>query len=144
MVRRMSKEVRVIDIARKNVITCKFDERLPDVAKLMLDNWIGSVLVVDDDQKPIGIITDGILFNLIAKGRNPTILLARDVMVKPVHTVHQDTYVSDISDDQFLKSKVNRLAVVNDEGKLVGVLSRKVVDRSTKYAVARRFLKDRE
>lgn len=143
MVRRMSKEVRVIDIARKNVVTCKFDERLPNVAKLMLDHWIGSVIVVDDDQKPIGIVTDGILFKLIAKGRNPTILLARDVMVKPVHTVQEGTNVSDISDDQFLKSKVNRLAVVNDEGKLVGVLSRKVVDRSTKYAVARRFLQDR-
>lgn len=143
MVKRMSKEVRVIDIARKNVVTCKSDERIPNVAKLMLDHWIGSVLVVDDKQTPIGIVTDGILFKLIAKGRNPTILLARDVMVKPVHTVHEDTYVSDISDDQFLKSKVNRLAVVNDEGKLVGVLSRKVVDRSTKYSAVRRFIKDR-
>jgi CBS domain-containing protein len=143
VVKRMSKEVRVIDIARKNVVTCKSDERLPNVAKLMLDHWIGSVLVVDDNQKPLGIVTDGILFNLIAKGRNPSILLARDVMVKPVHTVHEDTYVSGISDDQFLKSKVNRLTVVNDEGKLVGVLSRKVVDRSTKYSVARRFIQDR-
>jgi CBS domain-containing protein len=140
----MSKEVRVIDIARKSVTTCKSDERLPDVAKLMLDHWIGSVIVVNDQQEPIGIITDGILFKLIAKGRNPSILLARDVMVKKVHTVHQDTFVSDISDDQFLKSKVNRLVVINDEGKLVGVLSRKVVDRSTKYAVARRFIQDRE
>jgi CBS domain-containing protein len=139
----MSKEVRVIDIARKNVITCKSDERLPDVAKLMLDHWIGSVIVVNDENEPIGIVTDGILFMLIAKGRNPTILLARDVMIKSVSTVHQDTYVSDISDDQFLKSKVNRLVVVNDDGKLVGVISRKVVDRSTKYAVARRFLQDR-
>ncbi len=143
VVKRMSKEVRVIDIARKNVVTCKPDERLPDVAKLMLDHWIGSVIVVNDKQEPIGFVTDGIIFMLIAKGRNPSILLARDVMVKPVQTVHQDTNASEISDDQFLRSKVHRLAVVNDEGKLVGVLSRKVVDRLTTYSVARRIIEDR-
>jgi CBS domain-containing protein len=139
----MNQEVRIIDIARKNVVTCKSDERIPYIAKLMLDHWIGSVLVVDDNQKPIGIVTDGILFQLIAKGRNPSIMLARDVMVKPVHTVHQDTYVSDNLYEQFSKSKVNRVAIVNDEGKLVGVLSRKVFDRSTNYSIARRFIKDR-
>ncbi|MFX1465581.1 MAG: cyclic nucleotide-binding/CBS domain-containing protein [Promethearchaeota archaeon] len=140
----MSKEVRVIDVARRNVVTCKSDETIPMVAKMMVDNWIGSVIVVNDKQEPVGIVTDGIIFNLIAKGRNPTVLLVKQVMIKPVHTINEDTYVSDISDDQFLKSKVNRLVVVNNEGKLVGVLSRKVVDRFIKYSVARRFLKDRE
>jgi CBS domain-containing protein len=112
------------------------------VSKIMLDNWVGSVVVLENE-KPIGIVTDGIIFKLIAEGKNPTILLARDIMVKPVHTVHENKNALDISDDDFLKSKVNRLVVVNDEGKLVGVLSRKTVDRLTKYSVAKRIIEDR-
>lgn len=134
--------MRVAEVSRKNVVTCKPDETIPMVAKMMVDNWIGSVIVVEKE-KPIGFVTDGIIFKLIAKGKNPTILLARDIMVKPVQTVHVNKNVLDISDDEFLKSKVSRLAVVDDEGKLVGVLSRKVVDRLTKYSVARRIVEKR-
>jgi CBS domain-containing protein len=135
--------MRVAEVARKNVVTCRPDESIPMVAKMMLDNWIGSVIVVNNKQEPVGFVTDGIIFNLIAKGKNPTILLARDVMVKPVQTVHMNTNVLDISDDEFLKSKVNRLAVVDDEGKLTGIISRKVVDQVTKYSIARRIVEER-
>jgi len=134
--------VRVKDVARRNVVTCRPDESIPMVSKMMVDNWVGS-LVVLENEKPVGIVTDGIIFKLIAEGKNPTILLARDVMVKPVRTVHENKNALDISDDEFLKSKVNRLVVVNDEGKLVGVLSRKTVDRLTKYSFAKRIIEDR-
>ena len=134
--------VRVKDVARRNVVTCRPDESIPMVSKMMLDNWVGSVVVLENET-PVGIVTDGIIFKLIAEGKNPTILLARDVMVKPVHTVHENKNALDISDDEFLKSKVNRLVVVNDEGKLVGVLSRKTVDRLTKYSIAKRIIEDR-
>ncbi len=132
----------VKDVARRNVVTCRPDESIPMVSKMMLDNWVGSVVVLENE-KPVGIVTDGIIFKLIAEGKNPTILLARDVMVKPVHTVHENKNALDISDDEFLKSKVHRLVVVNDEGKLVGVLSRKTVDRLTKYSIAKRIIEDR-
>lgn len=134
--------VRVKDVARRNVVTCRPDKSIPMVSKMMLDNWVGSVVVLENE-KPVGIVTDGIIFKLIAEGKNPTILLARDIMVMPVHTVHENKNALDISDDEFLKSKVNRLVVVNDEGKLVGVLSRKTVDRLTKYSVAKRIIEDR-
>lgn len=134
--------VRVKDVARRNVVTCRPDESIPMVSKMMLDNWVGSVVVLENE-KPVGIVTDGIIFKLIAEGKNPIILLARDIMVMPVHTVHENKNALDISDDEFLKSKVNRLVVVNDEGKLVGVLSRKTVDRLTKYSVAKRIIEDR-
>ena len=63
LVIKMSKDIRVIDVARRNVITCHPDEALRNVAKMMVDHWISSVLVIERD-KPIGIITDGIIFRL--------------------------------------------------------------------------------
>ncbi|MFX1253026.1 MAG: CBS domain-containing protein [Promethearchaeota archaeon] len=138
----MSRNVRAIDIARKKVFTCRPDQTIPHVAKIMKDNWIGSVIVVEQD-KPIGIVTDGIIFSLIAKERNPLVLLAQDVMVAPVFTIHEDADICD-SEDQFLKTKVKRLAVVNDEGQLVGVLSKKEVECYTRYSLAQRILNQKK
>ncbi|MFX0064636.1 MAG: CBS domain-containing protein [Candidatus Hermodarchaeota archaeon] len=138
----MSRDVRAIDIARKKVFTCRPDQTIPSIARIMMENWIGSIIVVEED-KPIGIITDGIIFELIAKERNPLVLLVKDVMITPVFTIHEDTDIYD-SEDQFLKTKVKRLAVVNDEGELVGVLSKKEVDRYTRYSLAQRILNQKK
>lgn len=141
LVNSMSKSRHAIDVARRNVITGHPDENLPTVAKKMVDHWISSVLVVEND-KPIGIVTDGIIFRLIAQGRNPLDLVASDVMVSPVHTIHVNTTLGE-AEDAFLESKVHRLVIVNDEGKLVGIVSKKDVDRFVVYSLAERMVHHR-
>ena len=133
--------MRAIDIAHRIVVTCKPDERLSTVAKRMLDHWINSVFVIEND-KPIGLVTDGIIFRLIAKERNLLGLLAKDVMVSPVYTIHENTNISDTKND-FLKTKVKKLALVNDEGKLTGILSKRDVDRFAKYSFAQQIIQRR-
>jgi CBS domain-containing protein len=137
----MSKEYQAMDVARKNVITCQPDEDLRFVAKLMVDHWISSVIVVERD-KPVGIVTDGIIFRLIAKGRNPLNLVASDVMVSPVHTIPMNTTLEEAV-KAFKKTKVNRLAIVNEGGKLVGIITKKDVDRYEVYSVAERLVQRR-
>ncbi|MFX0092985.1 MAG: CBS domain-containing protein [Candidatus Hodarchaeota archaeon] len=132
-----TEKIQAIDLARKKVITCSLNQTIPDVARLMKENWISSVIVVEQD-RPVGIITDGIIFDLIANKRNPLTLLVKDIMVT-VFTIHKATNIND-SEDQFLKTKVKRLAVVDDDGHLVGVLSKKVIDRYTHYSLAQRIL----
>lgn len=135
---RVTKSNRIIDVARKNVITCHPDESLSVIAKKMLDYWVSTILV-EDEGKPVGIVTDGIIFRLIARGQKTLGLQAKQVMVSPVHTVHMNTTIAQ-TEDEFLKSKVSRLAVVDDEGKLVGIVSKKDVDRFAAYSYAERIL----
>jgi CBS domain-containing protein len=137
LVMNVSEPKRAFDVARKNVITCGPDERLSVVAKLMVDHWISSVVVVEKG-KPIGIVTDGIIFRLIAGEHNPLALRAKDVMVKPVLTVHQNITLID-AEEWFLKSRVSRLVFVDDEGKLIGIVSKKDINRFAAYSLAERL-----
>jgi len=135
----MSNPKSAIDVARKKVITCDPDEGLPSLAKKMVDHWISSILVIEKG-KPVGIVTDGIIFRLIAQKRNPLNIIAKEVMVSPVLTIHANTTLRE-TEAQFLKTKVNRLAIVDDEGKLVGIVSKKDVNRYAAYSLAERMLK---
>jgi len=141
MVIRVNQPKRIIEVARKKVITGHLNDTLPVVAKKMVDSWVSTVLI-EENGKPVGIVTDGIIFRLIAKGRNPLDFSAKDVMVSPVHTIHMNTPLSQV-EDEFLKSKVSRLAVIDDEGKLVGIVSQKDVDRFAAYSYAERLVHHR-
>jgi CBS domain-containing protein len=125
------------ELARKNVITCSPNDGLSRVARLMVDHWISSIVVVDKN-KPVGIVTDGIIFRLIANEKNPLTLRAKDVMSKPVLTIHPKCTLTE-ADDQFRKTKVKRLVFVDDEGKLIGIVSKKDIDRFAAYSLAERL-----
>jgi CBS domain-containing protein len=137
LVRIVSECKLAFELARKNVVTCRPDEGLGVIAKRMVDHWISSVVVVDK-KKPIGIVTDGVIFRVIADGRNPLMLQAKDVMVKPVLTVHPNITISD-AEEWFLKTKVSRLVFVDNEGKLIGIVSKKDIDRFAAYSLAERL-----
>ena len=107
----------------------------------MVDHWISSIVIVERG-KPVGIVTDGIIFRLIAKKRNPLNLSAKDVMAHPVHTIHEDAGLED-AEDAFLKSKVSRLVVVDDKGQVKGIISKKDVDRFGAYSLAEKLLHHR-
>lgn len=132
---------RVIDVARRKVISAHPNDSLQSIAKSMVDHWISSIVIVEAG-KPVGIVTDGIIFRLIAKGRNPLNLLAKDVMAHPVVTVHEDIDLED-AEDAFRKSKVSRLVIVNDKGQVKGIVSKKDVDRFAAYSLAEKLLQRR-
>lgn len=137
----MSASKRVIDVARKNVVSGHPDDSLSSVAKKMVDHWISSVVIVDKG-KPVGIVTDGIIFRLIAQGRNPLKLTAKKVMAQPVQTIHMDTRLED-AEATFQQSKVKRLVLVDDNGQLKGIVNQKDIDRFAAYSFADRLIHHR-
>lgn len=131
----------IIDVARRKVVSGHPDDPLSLIAKSMADHWISSVVIVEKE-KPIGIVTDGIIFRLIAKNRNPLKLLAKDVMAQPVHTIHEDLSLEE-AEDAFQKSKVSRLVVVDNKGEVKGIVSKKDVDRFAAYSFAEKLVQRR-
>ncbi len=107
----------------------------------MVDHWISSIVIIERG-KPVGIVTDGILFRLIAKGRNPLKLLAKDVMARPVETIREDVSLEE-ADEAFRKTKVKRLVIVNDAGQVKGIVSKKDIDRFAAYSLAEKLLHHR-
>ena len=77
----------VRDVMTRQVIVIDPDRTIADAAKRMAAKKIGGLVVVEHG-RPIGLLTDrDILWNVTAKGKNPSKVLVRDVMTSPVATV---------------------------------------------------------
>jgi CBS domain-containing protein len=122
------------DIARFNVVTCKVTDDIPHIAKKMVDAEVGSIFV-EDKGKVTGLITDGQIFRLIADRENLDKKTAKDIMITPVKEVDIDATLRDAW-EVFQKTGFKRLAVT-EKGKIVGVLSRKLVQRFIRYSRAK-------
>ncbi|MFX1576164.1 MAG: cyclic nucleotide-binding/CBS domain-containing protein [Promethearchaeota archaeon] len=131
----------IIEVARKKVVSGKPDDPLSMIAKSMVDNWISSIVIVERG-KPVGIVTDGIIFRLIAKNRNPLTLSAKDVMAHPVQTIPEDAGLEE-AEKALLKSKVSRLVIVDEKGQVKGIVSKKDVNRFEAYSFAEKLLHHR-
>ena len=77
----------VRDVMTRQVIVIDPDRTIADAAKRMAAKRIGGLVVVEHG-RPIGLLTDrDILWNVTAKGKNPSKVLVRDIMTSPVATV---------------------------------------------------------
>ncbi|MBS7288449.1 MAG: CBS domain-containing protein [Candidatus Freyarchaeota archaeon] len=126
--------MKVEDVARRKLVTCRVDDEIPFVAKLMVDEEVGSVFVEDKSGKIVGLITDGQIFRLVAQRQKLENVKAGDIMTKEVFSIEKDAPLAEAW-RLFQSTGVKRLAVT-DEGRIVGVLSRKVVQRLMKYKKA--------
>lgn len=70
------------------VLTCEAQDTIHQIASTMRARGVGSVVVIDAQRAPIGMITDTDLRNkVLADGLDPGKTLAREVMSAPVRTV---------------------------------------------------------
>ena len=56
-----------------------------EIARQLDDRSVGSIVVVDESQQPLGIVTDrDLLVRVVAEGRDPHDLRAAELMTKPL------------------------------------------------------------
>ncbi|MDW5563430.1 MAG: CBS domain-containing protein [Methanomassiliicoccus sp.] len=91
--------------------------------ELMIENDIGSVIVVDEKTGAVqGIFTERDILRRFMTSRSKFIhLKISEVMTKPVHTVQPDTKLAEAV-KMMRAHDVARLPVVDKDGKLVGIL----------------------
>ncbi len=123
--------MRAEELMTTNVACCSPDDRLQDVAAMMVANDCGAIPVIDgnDSKRIMGIITDrDIVVRTLAEGRNPLDMAARDVMTHDVSTVTPQTSAEDLLN--LMESRqVRRVPVVNERGSLVGIVAQADVAR---------------
>lgn len=103
-----------------------------DAIKLMIKNKIGSVVVVDIDKKPIGIVTErDILKKVAALSKSPSDIAVQDIMSFPVVTIKAYDSIETAA-AVMAKNKIKRLIVLEQDGSLAGVLS--ITDIARKLA----------
>jgi CBS domain-containing protein len=110
----------------KNVKTVQSNKGLFDVCRIMKDNEIGSVIVVDESGKdnPVGIITERDIVNYLSSPEISLRMQINEIMSKPLITAHETQSLIDAL-QIMQKNNFRRLPIINKEGKLVGIVTDK-------------------
>jgi CBS domain-containing protein len=113
---------RVRDLLSRPPVTCRPDLTADAVARLLSAERVGSVVVVDDDGAPLGIVTDRDLRGkVLAESRDPSRTSAAQVMSCPLVTIRPGAFAFEAV-LEMTRRAIHHLVVV-DGGRLVGVLS---------------------
>jgi CBS domain-containing protein len=106
-----------------SVRTCRPDDSLASVAKLLWDGDCGCAPVVEDGEHLVGMITDrDICMATGLSGCSPSSLSVSDTMSTTVHACRPHDPVS-AAERLMQINQVRRLPVVDAEERLVGILS---------------------
>ena len=96
------------------------------LAQAMTEGGFGSVPIVDQDRHLLGIVSEFDLLRALKEEKHLASVKAGDLMTPNPITVSPETPTMDII--QSLEAKhLIRMPVVNEEGKLVGVVARRDV-----------------
>jgi CBS domain-containing protein len=89
---------------------------------------VRAVYVVDDDGRLAGVVTRKTLVaRVVAEGRDPATTVVGDIAEPPYYTIDADTPLDEAY--RFIEEHDAERVPVCDEGRLVGVLSRAVLQR---------------
>lgn len=111
----------ITEVCKRDVVIADPDTSVPDAAKLMRERHVGSVVVVDEAGKPLGIVTDrDIVVEVVAAGVDHRAMRVGEIMSSPVLTVHEDDDALAALKTMRLRG-VRRVPVVDSAGFLVGI-----------------------
>lgn len=108
----------------KDVVAACPDATVRDVADLMTRDNVGTVVITDSGGKLEGIVTDRkLVTDCIAKGCDPSTTKVGDVMTaKMLVTATPDMDIIDAA-RMLGDNRIRRMPVVEDGGKVVGIVS---------------------
>ncbi|KAJ3350905.1 hypothetical protein GGF32_004597 [Allomyces javanicus] len=103
-------------------ITIRQTMRVLDGAQLMAARRCDALLVVDQQDRLCGIVTDkDLTFRVVAEGRDPIATKISDVMTKDVEFVNANQTASEAL-SAMIQGGFRHLPVMDDEGDVVGIL----------------------
>ncbi|MFF7444069.1 CBS domain-containing protein [Streptomyces sp. NPDC008122] len=111
------KRMKVGDLMTDNVVSAVPATSFKDVARLLAEHDISGVPVLDEDDRVLGVVSES---DLLAR-REPAV---RELMTEPAVTVHAEQSVADAA-RLMVRRGVERLPVVDEEERLVGIVTRR-------------------
>jgi len=147
---RLRQSVRAKDVMTKNVVFVEENTSLEEVAEVLNRQFISGVPVIDDNKSVVGVISEkDFLFHMGAKEKRTFMGVvaqclkskgcvaismreqnAKDIMTSPAVIVDENVPVSEIA-NIFIEKNINRTPVVGPGQKLVGIVTRTDIVRSS-------------
>lgn len=115
-------KVRKLLETKKPPVTLKHNKCIEQCMRLLIDNKIGSVIVLNEDDHPIGIITERDIFHLAFRYRGDMMdIQVKDIMSSKLIMGTPDDDLDTIS-DMISKNHIRHIPIMEDE-QLVGIVS---------------------
>jgi CBS domain-containing protein len=115
------------DLMLKDVVTLNGNVSVKEAVELLFKRHIGSVIIVDAEQRCVGIFTERDAIRIIAQDV-PLDAPLEIVMTKNPFTVNEDSIFEEAK-NIIVTHKIRHLPVINTDGKLVGLISvRRILD----------------
>jgi CBS domain-containing protein len=113
-------------VMTKKVITCSPTDALLQVQQFMVKKSISRVVIVDENQKPVGIITQEDMVNFLfadKSRRGIEEIKAEEVMTKKLITAKRETPITNIA-ERMKKKNISSVIIVGNQGKLDGIVTK--------------------
>ncbi len=101
------------DFMRRGVVTCGVDANAAEVARIMLDNDVSALVVIDERLNACGVISKTDLIGYY--GKDLSLITAEDIMTSEILTVSPDTLVHEAV-QLMLERRVHQLVIVTKGG----------------------------
>lgn len=98
------------------------DTLVEDAAAILLEEQIGSVLVVDESGRLEGILTSTDFVSIVAKSQPKAETTVETYMTSDVITATAQDTVRDVA-DTMLERSIHHVPVVDDAGGLIGIIT---------------------
>ena len=144
--------MKIKEIMEQDAYICKSDATIADVLRYLAEKKVSGVPIVDEDMKVVGFISDGDIMGYISR-RRPILLdfydhtsvvydevsfeqkleslmerTAMDLATTRVITVEPDDEMDEVA-NILSKKKIKKVPVVDENDKLIGVVSRSTIVR---------------
>ena len=117
----------VRDLMRKNPYTVAESASTQDTARIMNDKKVSSLVIVDEDNNPVGLVTERDLVRKVCINDLPTNRVTnKEIMSSPLITIDSESSATTAT-DLMLKNNVRHLLVLDNESKdnnqLIGIIT---------------------
>ena len=113
----------ISDILRKKLESVDDTTSVQEVAKKMKDRDVSSLVVVDPNGKPVGIVTERDIITKVCINDLPTsTVISKEIMSKPLITIKGRSSTSTAA-EIMIKNDVRHLLVIDDRNKPIGIIT---------------------
>ena len=107
----------VRDLMRKNPYTVAESASIQDTARIMNDKKVSSLVILDEDNNPVGLVTERDLVRKVCINDLPTNRVTnKEIMSSPLITIDSESSATTAT-DLMQKNNVRHLLVIDNESK---------------------------
>lgn len=104
------------------VLTVEPEEPVDQVADAMLEQGIRSIVAVDEDCRPVGILTSTDFVKIVSEGTPKDTTTVGDHMTTEIVTTTPERPIPEIA-SEMVERGISHFPVVDDDGEAVGIIS---------------------